>query len=63
MIDKSNSYDDKDKDTDIYDNFYTYKIPDTQRTMTILMMAISILAAPTKTKIPVIMMAMFIMCS
>ena len=49
MIDKSNSYDDKDKDTDIGDNFYTYKIPDTQRVMTILMMVISILAAPTKT--------------
>ena len=50
MIDKSISYDDKDKDTtDIGDNFYTYKIPDTQRAMTILMMVISILAAPTKT--------------
>ena len=34
MIDKSISYDDKDKDTDIGDNFYTYKIPDTQRAMT-----------------------------
>ena len=34
MLDKSNSYDYKDKDTDIGDNFYTYKIPDTQRAMT-----------------------------
>ena len=44
-------YDDNDKDKDIGEIFFTFKIPDTLEIMILLVMVMSILATPNITKV------------